>query len=34
VGEGRKRVDVERFYNRETYRPSIGTVMGMPMFLS
>jgi len=34
VGEGRKRVDVERFYNREAYRPRIVGVMDMPMFLS
>jgi 6-phosphofructokinase len=34
VGEGRKRVDVERFYNREAYRPRIAGVMNMPMFLS
>jgi ATP-dependent phosphofructokinase / diphosphate-dependent phosphofructokinase len=33
VGEGKKRVDVERFYDVERYRPSIVGVMGMPMFL-
>jgi 6-phosphofructokinase 1 len=33
VGEGRKRVDVEKFYDRERYRPSFVNVMGLPMFL-
>jgi 6-phosphofructokinase len=33
VGEGKKRVDVERFYDRDRYRPSIVGVMGLPMFL-
>jgi 6-phosphofructokinase len=33
VGEGRKRVDVERFYDRERYRPNIVGVLGLPMFL-
>jgi ATP-dependent phosphofructokinase / diphosphate-dependent phosphofructokinase len=33
VGEGKKRVDVDRFYDIERYRPSIVGVMGMPMFL-
>ena len=32
-GEGKKRVDVERFYDPATYRPTIAEVMGMPMFL-
>lgn len=31
--EQKKRVDVERFYDVENYRPSIIEVMGMPMFL-
>ena len=30
---GRKRVDVERFYDADRYRPKIANVMGMPMFL-
>lgn len=34
VGEGTKRVDVERFYDRERYRPKIVDVFGLPMFLS
>ncbi len=33
VGEGKKRVDVARFYDSERYRPSIVGVMGLPMFL-
>jgi 6-phosphofructokinase 1 len=33
VGEGKKQVDVERFYDREAYRPKITGVMGLPMFL-
>jgi ATP-dependent phosphofructokinase / diphosphate-dependent phosphofructokinase len=33
VGEGKKRVDVERFYDGERYRPNIIGVMGLPMFL-
>ena len=30
---GRKRVDVQRFYDADRYRPKIANVMGMPMFL-
>jgi hypothetical protein len=33
VGEGTKKVDVERFYDTEQYRPTIVGVMGLPMFL-
>jgi 6-phosphofructokinase 1 len=33
VSEGKKRVDVARFYDSERYRPSIVGVMGLPMFL-
>ncbi|HEX3556724.1 MAG TPA: hypothetical protein VIA62_26175 [Thermoanaerobaculia bacterium] len=33
VGEGKKQVDIERFYDRERYRPNIVGVMGLPMFL-
>ncbi|HEX9944370.1 MAG TPA: 6-phosphofructokinase [Thermoanaerobaculia bacterium] len=33
VGEGKKRVDVERFYDVDHYRPKIIGVMGLPMFL-
>lgn len=33
VGEGKKKVNVERFYNVEKYRPKIIGVMGLPMFL-
>jgi ATP-dependent phosphofructokinase / diphosphate-dependent phosphofructokinase len=33
VGEGKKQVNVERFYDRDTYRPNIHGVMGLPMFL-
>lgn len=31
--EGKKRVDVDAFYDRETYRPRIAKVLGTPMFL-
>src|SRR3954454_17300422 len=30
---GRKRVDVNRFYDVNNYRPKVADVMGMPMFL-
>jgi len=30
---GRKRVDVDRFYDVSNYRPKVADVMGMPMFL-
>jgi|CXWL01.1.fsa_nt_gi 6-phosphofructokinase 1 len=33
LGEGVRRVDVERFYDRESYRPRIEDVVGLPMFL-
>jgi 6-phosphofructokinase len=33
VGEGTKRVDVERFYDSGQYRANIIGVMGLPMFL-
>ena len=33
VGAAKKRVDVERFYDAENYRPKVADVMGMPMFL-
>lgn len=33
TGDGRKRVDVPRFYDVNTYRPNVAQVMGMPMFL-
>jgi ATP-dependent phosphofructokinase / diphosphate-dependent phosphofructokinase len=33
TGEGRKRVDVARFYDPNEYRPKVADVMGMPMFL-
>jgi 6-phosphofructokinase 1 len=33
VGEGKKRVDVDRFYDVDQYRPKIVGVMGLPMFL-
>ena len=33
VGEGKKQVNVERFYDKEKYRPRISDVMGLPMFL-
>ncbi|HEV7670307.1 MAG TPA: hypothetical protein VGS22_17450 [Thermoanaerobaculia bacterium] len=34
MGESAKRVDVERFYDRDAYRPKITGVLGLPMFLS
>ncbi len=33
TGEAKKRVDVERYYDPEEYRPKVADVMGMPMFL-
>jgi 6-phosphofructokinase 1 len=33
TGEAKKRVDVERFYDVDAYRPKVADVMGMPMFL-
>ena len=33
TGAGKKRVDVDRFYDVQNYRPKITGVMGMPMFL-
>jgi ATP-dependent phosphofructokinase / diphosphate-dependent phosphofructokinase len=33
TGDGKKQVNVERFYDRERYRPNIVGVMGLPMFL-
>ena len=33
VGEGRKRVDADKFYDVERYRPKIVGVMDLPMFL-
>jgi len=33
VGEGKKQVDVDKFYDRDRYRPNIVGVMGLPMFL-
>lgn len=33
TGEGRKRVDIARFYDAEEYRPKVAEVMGTPMFL-
>ncbi|MES1242588.1 MAG: 6-phosphofructokinase [Acidobacteriota bacterium] len=33
VGEGTRRVDVERFYDTAQYRANITGVMGLPMFL-
>jgi 6-phosphofructokinase 1 len=32
-GESNKRVDIDRFYDSENYRPKVADVMGMPMFL-
>ncbi|HEY3054309.1 MAG TPA: 6-phosphofructokinase [Thermoanaerobaculia bacterium] len=32
-GTAKKRVDVDRFYDSNEYRPNIADVMGMPMFL-
>ena len=33
TGEGKKRVDVTRFYDPNEYRPKVAEVLGMPMFL-
>jgi 6-phosphofructokinase 1 len=33
TGDGKKRVDVARFYDPQEYRPKVAEVMGMPMFL-
>ena len=32
-GDGIKRVDIPNFYDVDTYRPKVGQVLGMPMFL-
>jgi len=32
-GEAKKRVDIDRFYDSQEYRPKVADVMGMPMFL-
>jgi len=32
-GIAKKRVDIDRFYDPENYRPKVADVMGMPMFL-
>jgi len=33
LGEGKRRVDVERFYDVDEYRPKVSSVMNLPMFL-
>jgi len=33
TGEGKKRVDIDRYYDPENYRPKVANVKGMPMFL-
>jgi 6-phosphofructokinase 1 len=33
VGEGVRRVNVPRYYDIEQYRPKLGSVVGLPMFL-
>ena len=33
TGDGKKRVDVARFYDPQEYRPKVAEVLGMPMFL-
>ncbi len=33
LGEGIRRVDVDRFYDTREYRPKVVSVMGLPMFL-
>ena len=33
TGQGKKRVDVARFYDAQEYRPKVAEVMGTPMFL-
>jgi 6-phosphofructokinase 1 len=33
LADGVKRVDVERFYDRDEYRPRVRGVLGLPMFL-
>jgi 6-phosphofructokinase 1 len=33
VGEGQRRVDVERYYDAREYRPKLDPVIGLPMFL-
>src|SRR5712691_5719979 len=32
-GESKKRVDIDRFYDSDNYRPKVADVLGMPMFL-
>lgn len=33
VRSGKRRVDVDRFYDKEQYRPKIKDIIGLPMFL-
>jgi 6-phosphofructokinase 1 len=33
LGDGIRRVNVDRFYDSEEYRPKITSVMNLPMFL-
>jgi 6-phosphofructokinase len=33
TAEGKRRVDIDRYYDVENYRPKVANVMGMPMFL-
>jgi 6-phosphofructokinase 1 len=33
VGEGQRRVQVQRYYDVDEYRPKLGPVIGLPMFL-
>jgi len=34
TGEGKKRVDVERYYDADSYQPRVRQVEGLPMFLA
>jgi 6-phosphofructokinase 1 len=33
LADGVKRVDVDRFYDQDAYRPRVTRVLGLPMFL-
>ena len=33
LGDGVKRVDVERFYDERAYKPKVDDVLGLPLFM-
>ena len=34
VESGKRRVDVDKYYDIENYRPKVKSVLGLPMFLN